>query len=127
MTIRRGLPQAGDAPARTAAATAEVLTFRPRSTGLPAGFLDQVDAGYRGAAAAETEAAKDRRLDELERECADLRAEVRGLREELREAGAATAAAVADAERRARHELLGEARHTVAGHRMPSIRPGGSA
>ena len=121
-TTRRGLPAATLAP-RAATATAEVLTFgrRPKGAGLPAGFLDAVDAGYRGAAAAEAEGVKDRRIAELERDCSDLRAEVRSLRADLRGAEAATAAAVAEAERRARHELLGEARQTVAGHRMPSI------
>lgn len=122
MTTRRGLPGTVLVP-QTAAATAEVLAFeRPQwPDGLPDGFLDAVDAGYRAEAKAEAEAEAEARLDELERECADLRAEVHTLRVELRGAEAATAAAVADAERRARHELLGGARRTVAGHTMPSI------
>ena len=138
-TIRRGLPQ-GAAPApRAATATAEVLTFERRARGaaaLPPGFLDAVDAAHRDRAAAEARAAKDARLAELEQTCSDLRAEVRGLREALREADAATAAAVAEAERRARHELLGEARQTTRSIgglpwrrviSMPSIRPRGVA
>ena len=46
---------------------------------------------------------------------------MRGLRDALRASEAATASVVAEAERRARHELLGEVKQTVSGHRMWSI------
>lgn len=108
---------------------AKVVPFEPRrvAAAAPADRTAETWAAFaRARLAAQLEAARAARVEDLERQVADLEAEVRGLRVALDTEESNRAAAVAEAERRVRHELLGDARRTVAGHTMPSIVAGAS-
>ena len=96
------------------------LPDRPVANGVE-GMRRFFGAGAAAAARVAQAAAERRRVEELEQEVIDLRAELRGARAELASVEAATAARVAEADRRAEAAILAERRRTVAGRRMPSI------